>query len=270
MTLWIKYLDQVIRGDANHPSALREGEVAQPVGGLAILGVLLGIIYGVCMGCFGLFQRGSGAVPQLIATTLKVPTLFFLTLAVTLPSLYVFNAMVGSRISLMSVIRVLVVSLAVMLAVLASLGPIVAFFSASTSSYPFMLLLNVAVFGTSGFLGLQYMKTTLLRLSDSQDLAESPVELEVPARPSSFEATSAPTVTLAPPGPLNRTLPQKSKKDVGIVFSIWMVVFGLVGGQMAWVLRPFLGRPHAPFALLRGREASFFEGILHAIRGLMG
>ena len=33
---------------------------------------------------------------QLVASMLKVPTLFFLTLLVTLPSLYVFNALVGS------------------------------------------------------------------------------------------------------------------------------------------------------------------------------
>jgi len=90
---------------------------------------------------------------QVLSTMLKVPVLFFLTLAVTFPSLYVFNALVGSRLSILSVLRLLVILLTVMLTVLASLGPIVAFFSASTTSYPFMLLLNVAIFALSGFLG---------------------------------------------------------------------------------------------------------------------
>ena len=64
----------------------------------------------------------------------------------------------------------LVASLGVMVAVLASLGPIVAFFSVSTTSYPFMLLFNVVVCSVSGALGLSFLLQTLHRLSilDSQ------------------------------------------------------------------------------------------------------
>ena len=100
----------------------------------------------------------------------KIPLLFYLTLLVTLPSLYVFNALVGSRLTLATVVRLLVASLGVMVTVLASLGPIVAFFSVSTTSYPFMLLFNVVVCGVSGGLGLSFLLQTLHRLSilDSQ------------------------------------------------------------------------------------------------------
>ena len=80
---------------------------------------------------------------QVLASMVKVPALFFLTLLVTLPSLYVFNALVGSRLTLAAVVRLLVATLGVIVAVLASLGPIVAFFSVSTTSYPFILLFNV-------------------------------------------------------------------------------------------------------------------------------
>ena len=79
---------------------------------------------------------------QLVATAVKVPALFYLTLFVTFPSLYVFNALVGSRLTLLSVLRLLVASLAVNLAVLASLGPIVLFFSLTTKSYPFIQLVE--------------------------------------------------------------------------------------------------------------------------------
>jgi hypothetical protein len=37
---------------------------------------------------------------QIPASMLKVPALFLLTLIVTLPSLYVFNALVGSRLTM--------------------------------------------------------------------------------------------------------------------------------------------------------------------------
>ena len=92
---------------------------------------------------------------QLLATTLKVPALFILTLLVTFPSLYVFNALVGSRLNVAAVLRLLIASLGVNLAVLASLGTIVAFFSVSTPNYGFMVLLNVVVFAVAGLVGLE-------------------------------------------------------------------------------------------------------------------
>ena len=42
-----------------------------------------------------------------------MPALFFLTLVVTFPSLYVFNALVGSRLNLLALFRLLVAALAV-------------------------------------------------------------------------------------------------------------------------------------------------------------
>src|SRR5690242_11022068 len=165
MLIWLKHLDRVIRGEATKASALHGGEIEQPVSGLVVIGIGLGAIYGLCMGSYAVFQRASEPALQLIATTIKVPVLFFLTLAITFPSLYVFNALVGSRLSLLSVVRLLVISLVVMLTVLASLGPIVAFFSISTTSYPFMLLLNVLFYSIAGFLGLRCVLVTLDRLS---------------------------------------------------------------------------------------------------------
>ena len=84
-----------------------------------------------------------------VAAMIKVPALFYLTLFVTFPSLYVFNALVGSRLSVITLARLMMATLGVTLAVLASFGPIVAFFSVTTNSYPFMLLLNVLMFALS-------------------------------------------------------------------------------------------------------------------------
>ncbi|MCW3099199.1 MAG: hypothetical protein JWL77_4817 [Chthonomonadaceae bacterium] len=259
MLTWLQHLDRVIRGEAIRPSALRSGDIEQPVGGLAVIGILLGALYGLCMGVFGLFQHSHTALLQMISTIVKVPILFFMTLTVTFPSLYVFNALVGSRLSMLSVLRVLVISLSVMLTVLASLGPIVAFFSASTTSYPFMLLLNVLVFSVSGFLGLRYMRVTLQRLTAALSVPS------VPPLPSEFPAADRPP---EPVSAMEPALELRQNRDVQRVFQIWMVVFGLVGGQMAWVLRPFLGNPTLHFAWLRGRESNFFEGVLNALHRL--
>ena len=46
-------------------------------------------------------------------------------------------------------------------------------------------------------------------------------------------------------------------------------VTDLVGAQMAWVLRPFVGSPSQPFQWFRVRESSFFEAVWQAIRTLL-
>lgn len=150
-------LDRILRGEATSPLALHLGEVNVPVGGLSVVLTFLDMVYGACMGTYAIFRGSPSAGWQVLASVLKVPAHFFLTLAVTLPLLYVFNALVGSRLSVRSVVQLLVAALAVIMAVLASLGPIVAFFSASTTSYAFMQLLNVAVFAVSGLLGMSFL-----------------------------------------------------------------------------------------------------------------
>ena len=151
-------------------SSLQRGGIDVAPGRLSVIIVVLGMTYGICMGTFALFRMTKPHAWQIVASMVKVPLLFYLTLVVTLPSLYVFNALVGSRLTLATVVRLLVASLGVMVAVLASLGPIVAFFSVSTTSYPFMILFNVVVCSVSGALGLSFLLQTLHRLSilDSQ------------------------------------------------------------------------------------------------------
>ena len=206
------------------------------------------MVYGICMGTFAVFRLRGPSTWQLVASMVKVPLLFYLTLLVTLPSLYVFNALVGSRLSLGTVIRLLVASLGVMVTVLASLGPIVAFFSVSTTSYPFMILFNVVVFAVSGSLGLSFLLQTLHRLStlDAQP-PDPPVD-------SAWESAE-------PAGPLDPVENRVLGKHVKRVFQIWVIVFGLVGAQMGWVLRPFIGSPDLGFVWFRGRESNFFQAV---------
>jgi hypothetical protein len=47
-----------------------------------------------------------------------------------------------------------------------------------------------------------------------------------------------------------------------------MIVFALVGAQMGWVLRPFIGAPHLKFTWFRERKSNFFEAVLNALEGL--
>ena len=65
--------------------------------------------------------------------------------------------------------------------------------------------------------------------------------------------------------------PGRHRHDrAGTVFRIWIVVYGVVGAQMGWILRPFIGTPDAPFQLLRERDSHFFEAVLNTLRKVLG
>jgi hypothetical protein len=209
--------------------------------------------------------------------------LLFLTLIVTFPSLYVFNALVGSRLSAGALLRLLVAALGVTLAVLASFGTIVVFFSLSSTSYAFMVLLNVAVFAVAGLLGMGFLLQTLHRLSQAQVLAlEQPTaggpepSIEPPAMPAQppplnagSYASAYPAAPPRLPGALDRLDGQAVARNVKSVFRIWILVFGLVGAQMGWMLRPFIGDPAKPVSFFRQRESNFFEAVFDQLGEVM-
>ncbi|MBL9091471.1 MAG: hypothetical protein JNL96_09625 [Planctomycetaceae bacterium] len=266
-------LDRILRGELTRPASLATGRFQFSITGVSLVGIVLAMVYGACMGAFSVLRvlDVADAEPnymQLLASTLKTPALFFLTLVITMPSLYVFNALVGSQLVFTSVLRLLIAALGVNLAVLASLGPIVAFFSLSTNSYGFMVLLNVAVFAVAGFLGLMFLMHTLNRLHYAQYAARRAEQLSAPAAVE-HEADSAEEPAAGEAPPRRRPLPGPIEKIEGYifgihvkaVFAIWIVVFGLVGAQMGWILRPFIGAPGEEFTWLRKRESNFFQAV---------
>jgi hypothetical protein len=177
---------------------------------------------------------------------MKVPALFLLTLFVTFPSMYVFSALAGSRMRFADTIGLMVAAILIMLTVLASLGPIVAFFSVSTPNYPFMVLLNVVMFAISGLLGLRFLLQTLRRIGVAS----------APAPPAAPTELTEPVVPHREPAPLD---------TARVIFRIWVIVFSLVGAQMGWVLRPWLGAPGRQFEWIRPREQNIFVGIVNKI-----
>jgi len=304
---WLLALDQILRGETTRPSALREQALQIPLAGLSLLILALAIGYGFCMGMYpGCRIEGPSGL-QWLACTLKIPALFVLTLCVTFPSLYVVNALVGSRLQLMAVLQLLVAALAVNLAVLASAGPIVAFFSFSTTNSDFICLLNVLVFAVSGLLGMVFLLQTLHRLSTIPSTLTrclgrkrdpmpggpiGPGETNVaglsPAMAQSWEHDrwlsdpKGPRPAISPtteaivereddPCALDPLEGRVLGRHVKTVFCCWTVIFSVVGAQMAWVLRPYFGNadPNLPFVWFGPRSSNFFEGVWTALHQLL-
>ncbi len=285
----LKDLDKVLRGEKTRLTDLRDGTVDVSFPGLSSLIVVLGAISGACIGVFALF-REPAVWQQVVASAVKVPALFLLTLLITFPSLYVFNALVGSRLRFAALSKLLIASLGVTVSLTAAFGPIIAFFSVSTTSYAFMVLLNVVVYGLSGVLGLYFLLQTLHRIT-SLDLepVEAPatpefvIEENQPSGSSYYgepiaddeadkQAASSQTIATPPPvpapGALERLEGLVLSGHVKSVFRCWVIVFALVGAQMSWVLRPFIGDPDSPFAWFRPRGSNFFTAVWNAFLNL--
>jgi hypothetical protein len=49
---------------------------------------------------------------------------------------------------------------------------------------------------------------------------------------------------------------------------IWILLFGFVGTQLAWTLRPFFGSPGRPFSLYRQIDGNFYAEIFKTISHL--
>jgi hypothetical protein len=218
--------------------------------------LLLGAIYGVFMGLFGALRSENAALLQVVTSAAKVPLLFLLTLVVTVPSLYVVSALAGSRLRFQQTLRLLLVAIAVHLALLASFGPVTGFFTLSTESYPFMVLLNVVFFAAGGLAGLRLLERATSDMFESVAPAAPPIPAD--------------TATEGSPTPANRREPSprqdfaKSKR----IFAIWLIIHSIVGAQMGWILRPFIGSPDLPFTLFRERDSNFFIGVWTALQQL--
>jgi hypothetical protein len=141
-----------------------------------------------------------------IWTSLKVPALFLANLAVCLFAFYVMNLFIGVDMRFGSMVMVTLLALAATGVMLAVFVPVIAVFAVCTESYHFVKVMHVATFTIAGFFGLRVLAEGLGRLAPP----------EVPGR------------------------------RLGVLLSAWLILYMVVGGQLAWMMKPFLGTPYLP------------------------
>ena len=235
MIQWLKELDEVLRGHKGDARLLAGGMVHIQIKPLVVVSIVLGVVCGVFMGLYAVLTRTPPCFARMFASAVKVPILFILTLVITFPSLYVFSTLLGVRLGPKDTLRLILAPVSANLAVLASLGPITGFFTLSTSSYPFMKLLNFLFFALSGIIGLKVLLTMPARLDAAQGgpaiVVQDPARNGQAAELSSLDVPAKPLISV------------RSGDLAGTTFRVWLVIYGLVGAQMGWVLRPFIGAP---------------------------
>lgn len=231
----LEQADRLLRGELTRREDLAAGRFPVRGATLAAVGVLGAVVYGACMGLFAGLRHPESAWIQILFTAVKVPLLFFLTLVVCAPSLYVFSALARSRLRGGHTVVLLLACTAVTTTVLASLGPVTVFFTLSTTSHPFMQVLNVVAFAIAGFIGVGFLRKVM-----SVVLEREP------------EATA----------------PDPGAKRARAVFAVWIAIYAVVGAQTGWILRPFIGAPSRSIEFLRETDSNIFGGVLEALRFL--
>ncbi len=211
---------------AFYESVQRNEDLKAKVYALFVSNVLFLFIYGFVTGL-------SHSWLQALSSAIKMPLLFLITLAFTLPALYFFAlALLGINFSIMQAAVVVLSGVGVTAFLLLGLAPVTLFFVFTSSNYPFFQLLAVIFVAISGITGLYY----LLRGFTSVD---GDAELTM--------------------GGVGRSL-----------LGAWVFLYGFVGAQMTWRLSPLVGNPESPFAILRPSRDNFFVDVINAVEQALG
>jgi hypothetical protein len=256
----------------------------------------------ISLAAYGAVLGASNGWLQASVSTVKLPLLFLVTLAICLPTLYLFNLVFGARLSVLQACALIMVAITVTAVLTFAFAPISLFFLITARSYAFYKLLNVAILTLTALVGLRFL-TSGMRALNEHVVVESmvPNQVVVPAPLQHRELVSATVGSAADPAtkpPANGAATTQRNEDTKpnhvpvlapgadkavasqpaagerpgsmLLLYIWIVLFGFVGTQLAWTLRPFFGSPNAPFELFRDIDGTFYGNVLSTLGSLFG
>ncbi|MGK5680446.1 hypothetical protein [Actinoplanes sp. URMC 104] len=278
---------------------VEDRDLPRLTGQMLVSSVVALAVYGAVLGSFH-------SVLMALTSAGKLPLLFLATLAICLPTLYLFNLVFGARLSIRQSLSLVMVALTVTAMLALAFAPISLFFLITAPDYAFFKLLNVAILALSALVGLRFLTGGMQVLNQHGLLAPKAAEPAAPAAvPAAAEpvkplvaalapaestngAAAAPATApaaapapvsqphLLPPGYAHQPLRQAPQRPAGqqtppsmTLLYIWILLFGFVGTQLAWTLRPFFGSPDKPFSLYRDIDGNFYAEIFRTIADLV-
>jgi hypothetical protein len=216
----------------------------------ALIGQMLGSSC-IALACYGIVLGSSNGILQALSSAIKLPILFLLTLAICLPTLYLFNLVFGARLSIQQAMALVLTAITVTSMLTLAFAPISLFFWITAPDYDFFKLLNVAILTLTGTVGLSFLLNGMRRMN----ALNAPV-MVAPIEAPEHADTEKP----------QRIEPQRIEQPVNMsLLNLWVVLYGFVGTQLAWTLRPFFGDPGKPFEIFRSIDSNFYINIIHSI-----
>ena len=186
---------------------------------------------------FGFVAGLSGrSLAQALVSAVKLPYLFLASGVICLPTLYYFSVLFGSRLRFLQTVTLILTAQTVAAVLALGAAPISLLFLISGSELEFLVALNVGVLGLAAGLGLIFLVQGALYIQ----------EVQPPDK-----ITFLTWAWLLMRGTFR-----------SLVLTVWIVVYGLVGTQLSYTLRPFFGVP------LGGHD--FWSSVGSLIKGLSG
>jgi hypothetical protein len=247
---------------------------------------------GISLAAYGAVLGASNGWLQALVSTVKLPLLFLATLAICLPTLYLFNLVFGARLSVLQACALIMVAITVTAVLTFAFAPISLFFLITARSYAFFKLLNVAILALTALIGLRFLTSGMRALNQHVVVESTFSNRVVPAELPERELVSAtvggadsatqprtnvnqnpkhPRVLVPDTAEVTAPQPVAGQRPASmLLLYIWILLFGFVGTQLAWTLRPFFGNPGQPFELFRDIDGTFYSNILSTLGSLLG
>jgi hypothetical protein len=187
----------------------------------------------IFMALYGAIIGSTHGGLQIISSAFKLPALYLLTLLICLPTLYFMDIVLGSKRVFGQYVTLLLASMSMISVMLFGFAPVTLFFRLSIDDYSFFLLLNIIVLGFTGVVGVRFFYKSMINLIAKEK------EGEISAN--------------------------RHKLIKG-----WLFLYGFVGSQLGWTLRPFVGNPNTPFALFREIESNFYVEVIKIVQNVLG
>ena len=167
----------------------------------------------------------------MIASAIKLPALYLITMMICMPTLYFFDVISGSKRTFGQYLALLLACMSIISATLLGFAPISLFFRLSTKDYNFFRLLNIIIFAVTGFIGISFFYQAMRVVTNE--------EAEIP-------------------------------KNRNNIMKAWLFLYGFVGSQLAWTLRPFFSSSGEPFAFFREIESNFYVEVMKIVGKVLG
>ena len=195
--------------------------------------VCLLISSSIFMALYGAIIGSTHGGLQIISSAFKLPALYLLTLLICLPTLYFMDIVLGSKRVFGQYVALLLASMSMISVMLFGFAPVTLFFRLSIDDYWFFLLLNIVVLSFTGIVGVRFFYKSMISLVAKEQ---------------------------------DKEIPNNRHK----LIKGWLFLYGFVGSQLGWTLRPFVGTPDQPFALFREIESNFYIQVVKIIGKVLG
>jgi hypothetical protein len=215
-------IERILRNRSGFFDEIREGDdLGRKTRNMLLGAVPFFAIYGAVLGI-------SSSVLQALSSAIKLPILYLITLTICLPTLYFFNLLFGSRLTLAQTFALIMTAIAVTAVLTLSFSPIALFFWITAPNYQFYKLLNVGILTITGVAGLSFLWQGMRHVQKGEGMGVR-----------------------------------------SLILWLWIFIYGFVGTQMAWTLRPFFGSPALPFEVFRDLGGNFYMNVIQSMIQLL-